>query len=471
MTFRFARPACRSWLAVLALALAPAVPAPLRAQGAAPDTAAPANLMDAFARASRAIGAGDHLAVRRTLEAALAFAPTNPHVLWHLARAQAMTGDATAALATLERLAAQGVARDVAVDTAFATIRTGPAAPRFRAVAAQLEAAAAPIVRSDSAFAIPDPDFIPEGIAYDAAQDAFFVGSLRYGGVLRIGRDGVARPFLPGSRTDLAEVLGLRVDVARQRLWLAAFVSDGAAPRHRDGGGGWAELRAYDLRTGALAGRWPAPDSTRPQLLNDIAIAPNGDAYVTDSEGGALFRLRSGARALARVHGGEARGAQFTYPNGLAIASDGRMLYVAHMEGLTAFPLLDSLVGQPLRVTMPAGISGGGIDGLYACGTSLLAVQSLLDFQQVTRFVLERGGRAVTRVEALERRHPRHQAATTGAITDEALYYIANAQLGRLRPRGATAPASTPASSVVLRLPIAGGCGGGVRPARTSSIR
>ena len=47
----------------------------------------------------------------------------------------------------------------------------------------------------------------------------------------------------------------------------------------------------YDRRTGALRGPvdqrlWP--DATN---INDIAIAPNGDAYITDSERPVLYRI------------------------------------------------------------------------------------------------------------------------------------------------------------------------------------
>jgi sugar lactone lactonase YvrE len=344
----------------------------------------------------------------------------------------------------------------VTADSAFAALRSGPLAARFREVAERLRAAAAPVVRSDTGFVLADPDFIPEGIAYDPAGDAFYVGSLHGGGVARVSRGGAAATFLAGSRHDLDQVLGLRVDAPRGRLWLAALVRDSAAPRFQDGVGGWAALHAYDLRTGRLLGRYPAPDSSRPHLLNDIAVAPNGDVYVTDSEGEALLRLRSGARALERVYGGAA---DFTYPNGVAVGPDGRWLYVAHAEGLSAVALGGAEAGRVVRVATPQGVSAGGIDGLYACGDGLLAVQSLVDFQQVTRFHLAADGRRVASAEALERRHPAHDAATTGAVAGDAFLYIANAQLGRLRPDGELSPAAGPARSVVLRLPLGGRCG------------
>ena len=49
-----------------------------------------------------------------------------------------------------------------------------------------------------------------------------------------------------------------------------------------------------------IVGRYPAPDSTRPHLLNDIAVTPGGDLYVTESRRGTLWRFhldRAGAGA------------------------------------------------------------------------------------------------------------------------------------------------------------------------------
>ena len=445
-------------LAIVACAtLAPTLPAQAPTPAPPPgEPAMPTSLGHAYQLATAALRAGDHAGVRRVLRAARAFAPDDPTVLFFLARAEAMTGEADSALATLERVARQGAARDLAADSAFLGLRTGAAtAPRFAAVVASLQAQARPIVRSDTAFVLPDPDFIPEGIAWDAARSRFLVGSLRRGGVLAVDSGGRATTFVGGG-DGLDEVLGMRVDARRGRLWLAMLTEDSTAPRFMQGSGGWAALHAYDLRTGARVARYAVPDSAGPHLLNDVAMAPNGDLYVTDSEGRALWRLRSGADRLERVHGGAN---DFTYPNGVTVSADGRRLYVAHMEGLSTMPLDGAGAGRLVRVATPSGTSAGGIDGLYACGDGLLAVQRLLDFQQVTRFRLSPDGLRVTGAEALERRHPAYEAATTGAIAGGAFTYIANAQLARLRSGGATAPRTPAVRSLALRLPLEGACG------------
>ena len=99
------------------------------------------------------------------------------------------------------------------------------------------------------------------------------------------------------------------------------------------------------------------------------------------------------------------------------------------------------------------------IAGLIShCGTDLIGIQRLIDFQQVTRFRLSPDGVRVTATEALERRHPAHEAATTGVPVGAAFYYIANAQLGRLQANGGVTTAARPSPSVVLRLPLGAAC-------------
>jgi len=417
-------------------------------------TAEPASFGEAMQLARRASQAGDREAVRRALRAARRFAPDDPAVLYSRARTESRLGDTTRAFEALERLALQGAGRDVAADSAFAAIRD---TPRFRAAAAAITAAAAPVTRSDSAFTLGDPDFVPEGIAYDPSGDAFYVGSLHRRSVLRVRRDGARTTFLAPGANGLGQVLGLRVDPTRRRLWLATLVQDSTAPRFRSGIGGWAFLPPYELPSGRLVGRWAAPDSSTPHLLNDVAVAASGDVYVTDSEGDALWRLRAGARRLERVHGGVPG---FAYPNGLALTPDGARLHVAHYEGLSVVELHGPRAGRVTLLAAPPGVPTGAVDGMYRCGAGLLAVQQRLDFAQITRFDLSADGSRVTGARTLERRHPAVRIPTTGAIAGDAFYYLADAQLDRLPANGGIEPAAEPRDPVVLRLPLGGACRG-----------
>ena len=408
---------------------------------------APRSFFQAVGAAQQAQAARDPAQAQRMLEAALGFAPESGGVLYYLARVQAEQGDEEAALATLGRLTQQGTKRDIRGDAAFAALKDDA---RFEAVVKRIEAAAAPLVASTVSHRIEDTAFLPEGLAYDAASNRFFAGSLS-GGIVQWRASEKTRPFHRPDNSGGHVVLGLRVDPERHRLWAATLRLDAAAPKFFRGRGGYAALEAYDLDSGEPVARHEAPRDGDPHLFNDIAVLDDGDVYVTDSEGRALWRLRGGDLAKVAQSEGE-----FTYPNGIAVGARGE-LYIAHVEGLSRFdPAAED--AKLVRLPAPTGVSAGGIDGLYACGDGLLAVQNLSGFQQVTHFALADSGTRIAAARALERDHPRYDAPTTGAIAGDAFHYIANAQLRRLDDDMNLKPGEPANAPEILALPLQGAC-------------
>ena len=407
------------------------------------------SLIGALEAAGAAQQAGDLEEMRRLLRRAQEIAPGNSSVLFFLAREEARAGNLEESLGLLELLAEQGTTRDIRADSGFARLMSGAALERFVQIDARLRANAAPLVRSDTAFVLDDPDFIPEGIAYDPVDRAFYVGSLHRRSVVRIDRGGKQTTFLPSGRDGLGQVLGMHVDSARRRLWLATLVLDSVAPRHYSGVRGWAFLHSYDLPGGQLLSRHAAPDSAIAHLLNDLVVTRAGDVYVTDTEAHSVYHLAPGAHALQRVQG---PGDLFHYPNGIALDSAGRHLYVAHYEGISMAEVNAGSRPALRMMPRPPGVTAGGIDGLYSCPNRLVAVQALAGFQQVTAFALSPDGSTIRGASALERQHPIHDWATTGALAGGDFYYLANAQLRRLASNGALSAPTKPGRSVILRL-------------------
>lgn len=103
--------------------------------------------------------------------------------------------------------------------------------------------------------------------------------------------------------------------------------------------------------------------------LNDLAIAPDGTLYVTDSMGGTLFRKKPDEAALLPFGtAGALRGA-----NGIALGADG-MLYVGVSTGIVR---IDIATGQPTKLLQPDTVVTGGMDGLYWYNGDLLGVQNV----------------------------------------------------------------------------------------------
>jgi hypothetical protein len=151
----------------------------------------------------------------------------------------------------------------------------------------------------------------PEGV--DTFGRYFYVTSTTDGTVFRgvIGRDEVAEVFLPGREDGRTTAVGIE---ATEDLLLVA-------------GGGTGMLFVYDRQTGEFLGAHSNGLSSG-TFINDIAVAPNGDVYVTDSAQDVVYRVPEdevgeGAplEVFASFAGIDPRGA--FNANGIAVTNNG----------------------------------------------------------------------------------------------------------------------------------------------------
>jgi hypothetical protein len=178
------------------------------------------------------------------------------------------------------------------------------------------------------------------------------------------------------------------------------------------------------LRDGSLR-RSIVFDDDAPHLPNDLAIAPDGTVYVTDSLGGRVLRVPRDRDAFEPVTPSDA----LVYPNGIARAHDGR-LYVAHLGGIA---IVDATAGSLTPMPTVPGVPLGGIDGLVLDGGRLLAVQNGLGRPRMVAITLDATGSRATKLAILENDPAALEIPTTACVLDGALYTIANSQLGAFR--------------------------------------
>ena len=207
-------------------------------------------------------------------------------------------------------------------------------------------------------------DVYPEGVATHG--DDFYVSSTTDGTIYRGDLDEpTATPFLAGGEDGRTMAVGLKVD--RGTLLVA--------------GGLTGKVWAYDLRTGDLTGSWEVEQDGSPTFVNDLAVGPRGDVYVTDSMRPVLYRIdarerrTAGTQPLTPVVSFE--GTDLTYDqdvnaNGLVVSRDGRYAIVAKTRTAELFRvgLAD---GSVTRVDL--GDDGVAGDGLLLDGRRLYAVE------------------------------------------------------------------------------------------------
>ena len=343
-------------------------------------------------------------------------------------------GDAEGALDLLEQLEAEGWPFLVP-ESDFGKVA---ALPRFRALAARLAARTLRGGPAQVAFTVGPADLIPEGIACDDASGAAFVGSIGHRKIVRI--DGAAaRDLVPTGQGGIVGVLGMTVDRPRRWLW-AAHNPVGKAAR----ASGRSGLAAFDLETGATrAAAWLDGE----HLLNDVAVAPTGDVYVTDSERGTVWRLRGGAGALERV----APEGTFYYPNGIVWLEERAAPIVADASGLH---LLDPATSHPRRVARGPAKCLGGVDGLQRAGDSLVAVQNGYRGERVVRWRFDPAALAVTGETVLQSMHPSFAAPTTGCVRGGRYLFIANSHISDLGAEGRPKDPARLRPLEVLELPL-----------------
>jgi len=368
-------------------------------------------------------------------------APDHPGVVYAVARGYALVGQPAAALGWLSRLADLGATQDVDMDSAFAGFDTSAA---FRALRARLNANRAPIVHGTPAFSLPDPNLLPEALARDPITDSWLVGSLAKRKIIRLAPNGTASDFV--SDPELLRVVGIHVDSARSLLWFATWAPRAPTATHAEDFPSDTRLFKGDLVTGHILRRYIPSDSGGDHLFNDLAIATNGDVFITDTDQGAVYRIRPGADSLELFLQPDPE--QFSEANGITLSGDNGTLYVAFVEGIARVDVRTRAMAR-LRTLAPG--STAAIDGLYWYRGTLIGVQHLPGLDQVARYELAPDGRSIRHIDVLERADSVLHLPTTGALVGGHFYYIANSQFDRLGDDNRLAPAgqsSMPLSTV-----------------------
>jgi hypothetical protein len=268
------------------------------------------------------------------------------------------------------------------------------------------------IAQAHEAFRTKEKDLIPEGLAYDAARNVFYMGSLNRRKIVEISRDGNISDFVPADRFGLLPVLGVRLNSNDGTVWADSFADSGRT-----------ELLHFDA-TGRLLGRFK-PDGSAKHGFNDLVIRKNGEVITTDSLANTVLRFDPAAQTFAAV----AVHRPLFYPHGIALNDDDHTLYVADSLGVVS---LDLARGVSRDVDPGPRSTLAGIDGLYWHNGSLIGIQNGIGSPRVAAFHLSSDGFRVTRTTVLENRSNFCVLPTTGAIRGSDFYFIANSQIDNM---------------------------------------
>ena len=268
------------------------------------------------------------------------------------------------------------------------------------------------IAQAREAVRTTEKDLIPEGLAYDAQRNVFYLSSLNRRKIVEIGRDGRISDFVPPDQLGLLPVLGIRLDPRDGTVWADSSTDSGHS-----------ELLHFDA-AGKLLGRFK-PEGAAKHGFNDLVIRKNGEVITTDSLANVVYRFDSAARTFKAlpVH----RALFFT--NGIALKEDENTLYVADSLGVVS---VDLASGASHDVDPGPRSTLAGIDGLYWHNGSLIGIQNGIGAPRVAVFHLASDGLRVTRTTVLENRSNFCVLPTTGAIRGSDFFFIANSQIDNM---------------------------------------
>jgi hypothetical protein len=153
----------------------------------------------------------------------------------------------------------------------------------------------------------------------------------------------------------------------------------------------------------------------------------DGTLFITDTETGSIYRLRSPQDTLELFL--QPDPVRFCCANGITSAPGGRVLYVAFLQGVARLDVASKSIAL---LPSPDTVSTASIDGLYWYRGSLIGVQGIPSLSRVVRLTVSPDGGRITAGAVLERGLPVVVQPTTGTVVGSRFYYIANAQYGRL---------------------------------------
>lgn len=251
--------------------------------------------------------------------------------------------------------------------------------------------------------------FIPEGVEYDMANERLLTGSLSEGSVYQIHEDGRVTEIVADA--ELVSSVGIEADETRNRL----LVANADRSVFESGGIGQAKLGAYNLTTGEriamvdLAATIGDIPEGAAHFANDVAVADNGTAYVTDTRMNVIYEVTIDYEASV-LHRFNDDGAG---PNGIVHHPDGYLLIA---RGATLWKVPTNDPGRAAEVLLPEPVTGQ--DGMVWSAMRLVIVSN--DANRVVALTSQDNWVSAEVVAV----GPYETQATTAAVVGDEIYVV-----------------------------------------------
>ena len=394
-------------------------------------------------QARKAYQSKDYRAMVDNMKTALELRPAHQTYMYYLAVAYALSGDKDKALSTLSEGVSMGLTYNAARDPDFASLKESD---EFKEIVSQIEKNRLHAGNGSPAFTFPEKDLIPEGLAYDPAQDVFFLGSVYKRKIVMMDHAGFAKDF-SAPEDGLWSVMGMKVDAKRRLLWVCTAGHAQMSNYHPEDNGRSGVFK-YDLRTGKLVKKYLLPEKPGGHWLGDLVLNSQGDVFASDSISPAIYFIDHHDDELKLF----LETSDLLNPQGLAFTPDENHLFMA--DYLLGLFLIDLKSRSYVKLGPPPHTTLLGIDGLYADGRNLIGVQNGINPNRVVRIELADNFRSVKRLDVLEVNHPLFNEPTLGVLVKKQFYVIANSQWAMISDKGQLTDPEKLKEPVIIKIPL-----------------
>lgn len=262
----------------------------------------------------------------------------------------------------------------------------------------------------------------PEGIAWSTDRNRFVVTSLTQGKVGLVGDDGAYSDLV--NPPELISAVGVKV--AAGRIYVCN--SDNGVSTKSTGATAQriAELLIFDLRSGLLERRVDL-DSLLPgvgHFANDVVLASDGSAYVTDSRAPVIYKVSPSGQASILVRDDQRFSAPAFGLNGIVYHPGGYLIVANTGQG----KLLKVNLQSGNAVTEVGGISSLPGDGLTLVGNTDLHVVT----GSGSRVTQLRSGDNFATATVVKSDEGVYNGATTSTEVNGRIYTL-NARIGEIQ--------------------------------------
>ncbi|MXP09431.1 NHL repeat-containing protein [Pseudoblastomonas halimionae] len=292
------------------------------------------------------------------------------------------------------------------------------------------------LARSTPFATIPAGARLIEGIAKFGADDWAATSIVDRTLYIRQGQGGWMRKELPGA----GSLAGIVVAPDGETVWTASGVyAQTPMPDTVFRG-----LIGWNPRTGSIQNIAAPADATP----SDLVTTDDGTLYASDPLNGAIYSASPGDERMRTLVGA----GTFRSPQGLVPVDGGRKLLVSdYRYGLATVNLRSGeidLVATDLPVALD------GIDGMWAHGNRIVAVQNGFSPQRLVLLSFDKHVRSVTAFDVLESGHPDWIEPIGGTVVGGIFYYNASGQWRRYGAGGTAKLDAPPLPTQLRSLPL-----------------